>query len=1427
MLAFVMFVGVFPASASAFIDPPLTGSTGTGWDNFGPPPGEIVFESGPGTPPPLPGTDPPEESPSPALPPIAPGFDYGDALAPGELPTPGEDGITEDADIDYPPATGPPEEDEELEEELPYEDEQTDLGDMPPDLAAALLAYAAGANRAIADRSPIMPMAMPGDIGTIQFQNQSAGSLPIDLNYWPVINWVNRPGEALTPFCARFGPDPREGVPYVAVAHSNTQILRLLIAYEQGLTSDRLGVQVAIWGITEGWQSWANWDRAAAARNAAQGVDVTGWRLLRFTGPAGSQPLFAAVEDDIPPPPPPPDEEDKQFEVRWSIESHTETTFTREASIEITDARGQLLIRKQNQAHEPLDGALFNIRIDFSDGSFQQINGWEAYNGGRLLTWNHPVGNRDAATVTVTEVRAPQHYTIDVNNVRTATVSPSYTLWEHVQYWEETVTTFTYWWEVILIQNGEETTVDRVEYDHGQTVSRSPWNRNTTTDSVVGDLHQSVTFVNVRERGTLIVYKRCAVTGNLLQGAEFRVEGVDLGEAGTFNQTGVTGAGGYVVFNNLFPGSYRITETRAPHTHNTDAPPQTVSIQSNETVRVTFDNTRRQGLTILKVDNYGNPLQGAVFEVRRGSGQVLGSFISDSNGLVIIPYYHLSTGYYIVEEIQAPDFFLIDTANNPQSIWIDNTQQNQHYSLVFRNFRMPSIEIIKMDGDNPTERLAGAVFRVTNTRTGQYFDVTSDGNGRAYLPGLELNTTYMVEETQSPANFVRSLYRREIVLRENRTHTIVVPNFREPAITIVKRCTHTGDRLPGATFRVSWNNGAAFTDVTTNADGEAVVNGLESGLHTIVETRSPVGFLLNSEPILVLLNPGEHRVIEVFNERIPGLLVTKRCAVTHAPIANTLFNVTQIRGHYRRDLGTFSTAQNGTFYIPNLTAGYVIITELRASEGFFLDSTPHLFYVQADRVNMLELFNEPYSNLRLTKICAVDRTPLADAVFRLFDDRRREIGTFTTNAAGEILITGQRSGMFYLQEVRSPAGYLLDTTVRQIELTGGQTTSIEWPNTPLGSLRIIKRCYHTSEPLYGVEFEILDAQNNILGRFTTDREGIITFGRNLAPGRYQIREHRAAPGYLLDERRHWVTIPDDGSAVELVLYNQLKRGQIQIVKRAAEANRVTGDRAGALLSGAVFEIINERLDVVDTIETDSRGVAISSMLPLGRYAIREVESPDFWLLYEGIFYADIRMHGDLIRFEVLNHPADLEVTIDKRGNVEALAGDVIRFDFTNIANESNVPLDDFFWRDILPEEVRLERLVTGTWSDRVRFRVVYATNLRSNYRVWQANMLSTVNHELDVADLNLAANEFVTSFRVEFGTVPAGFREDATPHIFTRVLDDLPHEHRIVNRVEAGGRVNDDYVYDLSSWVTIVFAFPRGALPQTGLQAVEQLTADS
>jgi len=1058
-----------------------------------------------------------------------------------------------------------------------------------------------------------------------------------------------------------------------------------------------------------------------------RGVNLTGWKLLRFAGPTGAQPLFAAVFNEGPPTPPVDGE--GEFRVEWRYDQVAETTFAREATTEVTDARGQLTIRKQNQNHEPLDGALFNIRIDFSDGTHQQIDGWETYNGGRLLTWNHPPGNIDPAIVTITEVRAPQHYSINADNQRVVTVSPSYTLWEHVQFWEETMTTTTAWWVVLRItEDGDEVEVDRWQdgpVSHER--NRSPWNRHSTADSVVGDLHQSVTFINQRISGQLIVYKRCAVTGQLLQGAEFRVEGVDLGNTGTYNQTGVTGPDGSVTFNSLFPGTYMVTEVRAPHTHNTDAPPQTTAIQSNETVRLTFENTRRQGLNILKVDPDGNPLQGAVFEVRRGSGQVLGSYITDVNGLIIIPSHYLTTGYYLAEEIQAPDGFIIDRENNPQTIWIDNSQQNQTYSLVFRNFRMPSLEIIKVD-------------------------------------------------------------------------------------------TNDGRPLLGAAFRITEANGRFVGEHTTGPDGLITLTGLPPGVYTVSEIRAADGYILDLTPQIVTLEAGKTHRLEFRNTAIPGLQLIKLCSETGRPVEGAIFDVVELQGGFRKSLGTFTTGANGTFFIPGLSLGHYVTTEVKAAPGYILDPAPQNIFVQGGRINVVTVYNTPYSNLRLLKICSETRDPLEGAVFRLFDDKRRELGTFTTSVLGEIHLTQLPGGTYFIQEVRAPAGYLLDNTVRQIELIGGKTTIVEVPNKELGSLRIIKRCAEDGRPLYGATFLLYDTRNNLLGEFRTDQNGSIVFGSNLAAGTYRIREIRAPEGYVLDETLRTVTVRE-GETTEIVVENAPIRGRIQIVKKAADDNPITRQRAGALLEGAEFEIYDRNLNVVDTITTDINGIAISINLPLGTYAVRETKSPTGFFTDGAVFYAEIKIHNDMVRFEVLNQSKDLSVMVEKRGNVEVIAGDEMKYDFSNIANTSNVPLYNFYWHDQLPaDSVRLGTIHTGTWSESLTYNVTYRTNLRTSYRPLASNLSSRTSHTLDAtpAALRLAANEYITDIRFEFGTVSPGFREVEAPSFIVNTLANIPNGHRIVNRTEVGGRDGGAEVTARDQWVTISLSKPKGALPRTG-----------
>ena len=63
-----------------------------------------------------------------------------------------------------------------------------------------------------------------------------------------------------------------------------------------------------------------------------------------------------------------------------------------------------------------------------------------------------------------------------------------------------------------------------------------------------------------------------------------------------------------------------------------------------------------------------------------------------------------------------------------------------------------------------------------------------------------------------------------------------------------------------------------------------------------------------------------------------------------------------------------------------------------------------------------------------------------------------------------------------------------------------------------------------------------------------------------------------------------------------------------------------------------------------------------------------------------------------------------------------------------------------------------------------------------------------------------------------------GFHETEAPYVLARVLEELEHETRIVNKADAGGKCRDEWAYNMDSWVTIAQAQPKKPLPKTGLQ---------
>ena len=276
-------------------------------------------------------------------------------------------------------------------------------------------------------------------------------------------------------------------------------------------------------------------------------------------------------------------------------------------------------------------------------------------------------------------------------------------------------------------------------------------------------------------------------------------------------------------------------------------------------------------------------------------------------------------------------------------------------------------------------------------------------------------------------------------------------------------------------------------------------------------------------------------------------------------------------------------------------------------------------------------------------------------------------------------------------------------------------------------------------------------------------------------------------------------------------------GQIQITKRSADYNSTNGLPAGTLLEGAIFEIYDKANNLVDTIRSNSRGLAVSKPLPLGRYTIREVKAPSKYGVNETELTAYLEHEGQIVKFEVTNRSLSTGVSIVKTGPKEIMAGQPVRYTFSGIANSSNVRLDNFYWRDTLPAEVRLDTVVTGTYNFPGTYKITYRVN-GGEYRTLADNLSTSKNYTLaaSATALGLASNERVTEVMFVFGQAPAGFAQVEKPYLHCTAVANLASTS-FVNVADVGGVYNGQWVQAVSRWVTTVYGKPViPTLPRTG-----------
>ncbi len=922
---------------------------------------------------------------------------------------------------------------------------------------------------------------------------------------------------------------------------------------------------------------------------------------------------------------------------------------------------------------------------------------------------------------------------------------------------------------------------------------------------------------------SLVIKKTDAITSEMLEGAAFEVRKVSediSGNSGTIIGKYTTDSSGIIVITGLEAGAYLIEEVQAPANYLiSENSKQQAWLKADGTsvVEVTFANYPYGSLLITKVDAVTNkPLSNAKFKATTGDGTAVGTgngvFTTDSNGEILIP--NLKPDSYVVTETEAPEGYVKDT--EPQTIQIGT--DGGTYKVQFQNQPMGSLVILKKDADNGNP-LSGAQFQVTTskgavvgTNNGKF---TTNSNGSITIPNLEKGS-YIVEEVKAPDGYVLEEQSKTIEIDFGKTYTLEFTNKKMTSLVVKKVDAISGEPLVGAKFVVEKQNSEHIGEYTTDNTGTILLPTLDPDWYVVRETKAPEGYILDETPKTVEVKTNVPTVVTFENKPLSGIKILKTDSETGEPLEGVSFAVSKMNGE---KIGTFKTDKEGMVYISDLEDGYYTVTETEGLEGYHWDKEPKTVEVKSGKQTIVEVENQPYSGLVIEKTNSRTGDPIEGVEFLVTKFNGEQIGYYETDESGLIVIEGLEEGTYLVKETKEAKGYKLDSEAKEVEIKDGKRTTLKVENDPMSSVLIHKIDSVTGEGIPGVKFLLYDSDNEPIGQFETDDEGYIWIRKELPEGKYKLRELEPAEGYISDNSEKTFYV-QKGRTTEIEWENTPEVGQIVITKRSFEFNELTGLPAGSPLSGAVFEIYNTTGNLVDKISSGSNGVAASKGLPVGVYTIKEVSAPRYYALNDKTLLAEIRHNGDIVRFEVLNSSISLNLTIQKKGPNAASPGQTIQYDIYEVQNGSSGTLENFYIHDRIPTDAtRALKIVTGTYSERMYYKITYKTNYR-DYRVLAENLLTKNSYEYSLHPnvLGLANGEYVTDVRLEFPKASPGFKMLENMSVFCQVMPNMPKDYRIVNRADVGGRYGNEWESAKTSWNTTVWTvnIPPVTLPKTG-----------
>ena len=565
--------------------------------------------------------------------------------------------------------------------------------------------------------------------------------------------------------------------------------------------------------------------------------------------------------------------------------------------------------------------------------------------------------------------------------------------------------------------------------------------------------------------------------------------------------------------------------------------------------------------------------------------------------------------------------------------------------------------------------------------------------------------------------------------------------------------------------------------------GKSTVPGTQDYLLTF----DPFGDITGVAKLNVKANTGKIKIV-------------KNDMDTNKPIEGVTFQLSKKDGTV---IANSTTNSNGESTFTNLYPGSYVLKEISTNANYILNEKAFDINVEYNKTTSQTITNEhKKGNIKVYKVDKDNKkVVLGNVEFQLYSEEfKKVVGTYYTDVNGELEIKNIRTGNYKLIETKTNKWYNLagDTQIK-VEWDKETTKTIE-NELKKGQVKVIKVDKDNNEvKLEGVEFEVLDENNKVLEKIVTDENGEALTSKYAIRdfSKLKLRETKTLENYVLSDKVETIELKENQIS-NIKFENEKIKGKVEITK-------VDSKDENKKLEGAKFGLYDENDNLIETLITDKEGIALSQVLYKGNYYLKELETgSNYYLLNEDTFEFEIAKNGETIKKTIKNEPVDITVDVDKVGTTEIKPSEDVNYEFSNVANNSNVYLDNFKWFDYIPTDyIRLQKMTTGTWNQELTYKVYYKTNKSDDYVLFKENLNTNENYDLDFTQIPLADDEYITETMFDFGKVEKGFRESTKPTMNCKSFDTLKDNDTFTNHTKSIGTYFGVTAEADSKWTTI------------------------